>query len=259
MGKISAFFFLSKLHGMQGRFDRAFQDLEQGAAHLGSVANLRWYLGYYRHLSHLSFLSGRGSCGRQSIAAICIARAIGDELFAHRSSLDFHWMSRASGNQKTPELSEMKKFAELSESDLKHWIEALEVGTLTPKTYTLRRFLELSFNGGLNGFEPEVLPSAFPSWIYDSNLELLLDLRASQFAPLGRDSSMAKLLHYLNGSQKRVSTEEAFTHVWKLKWSPDRHQNVLDVCLTRIGKLSENLKVKRADSMLELASRGLIL
>jgi len=253
LGIVSARLFLSRIAFFQNDFVMCDKYLHSVYDEIKKLGSFKWFLGYYRNLSHYYYFKSDLRCLTIATAAKRIAVALGDQLFAYRSEIEMEFMKRHFGF-KTQINDEIIFFSEVSESDLSHWIRAFSGDPST--SYSMLRFFERSNS-------PVPLDSPFEppqniGWIFDTQENTFIDVNAATTLSLFSASPVGKLLKFLKGG-KSFSTEEVFENVWKLPWNSERHQNVVDVAIHRFNKILKTVKIIREEGVLRLNLPGLII
>jgi tetratricopeptide (TPR) repeat protein len=263
IGRAAALLLLAKVRAFEGAREPAQKALSSGLENIVSVnATFRWVLGYFRTQSHVSLLFGDPVCRSHALAAVFVARALGDRLYVARGRAEILLMERALGNP--PLSSEFTDIALIREEavnnpgfDLGHWLQAIETGQAPAgASQTLRRFMELASSGPASSLMPPVCKDV--EWIYDSHGGLLIDLSGGSYLRLPKESSPVRLLRTLHGESASIQVEDVFEKIWNLRWNADRHESTLKKTLSRFNQLaSKEPKVVRKDNKLSLSSPGL--
>jgi hypothetical protein len=261
VGSISVLLFHSRIAAFEGRNEESLLFLDHAYDEIVGLGSFRWLLGYYRHRSHASFFAGKESCFTEARIGILLSRSLGDELFECRGILEMALMAKKFGLSFNLEglRNKIETLAARSESDLGRWAEMIFSQT-APHHYSAEKFFSESEKQRRTE-STAVLPdlNQTMAWIYDRGTQTLIALASAEFSRFPESSPFGRILIALQREKKGIDTSALFEEVWNLSWSPERHQNLIDVTLHRFNKLTKGVKLLREQGVIRLESPGIIL
>jgi tetratricopeptide (TPR) repeat protein len=115
------------------------------------------------------------------------------------------------------------------------------------------------FEGGELDFQKIMKSVESASWFYDRGTGFFIDLATGETKNLVKNSPNEKILIFLMKNNGAMSIEGLFEKIWKIKWHPLRHLNVLKMSIFRFNRAKIGVKINRREGSLELSLRGIVL
>jgi hypothetical protein len=251
VGVLAASLFLWKLAAIEKDTADAERWRERAAGIVAEqIQSMRWLLGYYRMRAHSRLLLGQSGALESAVAAIGVAKNLGDTLFVDRGLLELTVMTGLI----LPGTADLYRAPDKHDSsEYRAWLAAAQGLPVQDPPLTLQLFKKTRklLSGAVPGLEP--------AWIYDDDRQSLLDLGTGAIVALARSSTMVRILRTLNETTEALTPGDLFERVWRLTWNPDRHAATVKVSLLRLNKLVSNLTAVRENGKIRLKNKGLLL